>query len=59
MPPDSCLFHENFGNVFKRKILRDEQSKVINILQSALTIQENYQKVVHICKNSPYCVSTL
>jgi hypothetical protein len=32
-------------------------NKAILILQSTFTIQEKYQKVVNVCKNSPYCVT--
>jgi hypothetical protein len=35
-------FHENFENVFKSKILQ-RTKKVINILQTALTIHVHYQ----------------
>jgi hypothetical protein len=38
-------FHENVGECIKSKIFCGEQIQVIYILQSALTIHENYQKI--------------
>jgi hypothetical protein len=55
----SMLMFISIWNVFKSKILCIVKwtKEVIHTLQTALTIQVNYQKEVIICKNSPNFMS--
>jgi hypothetical protein len=55
-----AYFHGNFENAFKIKYCEKESTKkVIYTLQTALTIQINYQKEVKIYINASYCVTQL